>query len=138
MKVYQTKAKKLPGTEYSEVYPVVFSLFKKIKRKSKRKPYLRSSYFQKDKVFLDYFWEHLHQKVWKDRVRRLKFYPAALELIEKSKAEPMSKENPNKKSEILHRFAGVTAEDELFFVQIKEDKKTGQKFFLSVFPEDLA
>ena len=46
----------------------------------------------------------------------------------------MSKENPNRRSEIVHRFAGITAEKDLFFVQIKEEKRTGQKWLMSVFP----
>lgn len=135
MKVYQTKIKRLSGTDYDEVYPRAFAIFKQLKRKTKRRPYIRSAYFKREKIFLDYFWEHLHQKDSKDRVRRLKYYPCAIDLIENSKAEPTSKENPNKKSEILHRFAGTTADKELFFVQINQDKKTNKKFLLSVFPE---
>jgi hypothetical protein len=42
--------------------------------------------------------------------------------------------NPNKRSEILHRFSGTTTHGEIFFVQIKEDLKKGQKHFISVFP----
>jgi|SRR3989344_1332176 len=137
MKVYKSKLRKLTGSEYSEVYPKAFAIYRNLKRKTKRRPYIRSAYFNNEKVFLDYFWEHLHQKVWRDKVRRLKFYQVALDLIENSKAEPTSKQNPNKSSEILHRFAGITIDQELFFVQIKENKKTDQKFLLSMFPEDL-
>lgn len=50
--------------------------------------------------------------------------------------EPTSKQNPNKPAEILHRFAGLTKDKEIFFVQIKEDKKTDQRHLLSVFPEE--
>lgn len=64
----------------------------------------------------------------------MKFFACAIELIKKSKHEPVSKENPNKSGEILHRFAGSAKNDELFFVQIKEDKQTGKKFLISVFP----
>lgn len=67
-------------------------------------------------------------------MRRLKFFAAAIELIQHSHFEPKSKENPNKPNEILHRFAGSTKEKELFFIQIKEDKKTGQKYLISIFP----
>lgn len=136
MKLYRTKVKKLPGTDYGDVYPLAFSIFKQLRAKTKRRPYLRSAYFNKEKVFLDYFWEHLHSKNSRDRVRRMKYYPCAIELIKYSKAEPVSKENPNRKSEKLHRFAGATPDDDLFYVQINEDKKTSQKFFLSVFPAE--
>ena len=134
MKVYQTKVKKLPGTEFKELHPKALAIFKGIKGKSRRRPYLRSAYFKKDKIFLDYFWQHLWQKNWRDRTRRLKYYPCALDLIKNSSVEPISKENPNNRSEILHRFAGTTSDKELFFVQIIEDKKTNQKRFISVFP----
>lgn len=137
MKVYQTKIKSLPGTDYGDVYPKAFSIYKQIRAKTKRRPYVRSAYFSKEKIFLDYFWEHLHQKNSRDRVRRLKYYPCAIDLIKHTKAEPISKENPNRKSEILHRFGGITLDKDLFFVQINESKKTNQKFFLSVFPEDI-
>ncbi|MBL7053228.1 MAG: hypothetical protein ISS02_01000 [Candidatus Portnoybacteria bacterium] len=39
------------------------------------------------------------------------------------KNNPSSKENPNKKTEIFHRFAGITKDKELFYVQIKEEKR---------------
>lgn len=42
--------------------------------------------------------------------------------------------NPNKKTEALHRFAGLTKDKELFYVQIKEDLRTDRKYFMSVFP----
>ena len=136
MKVFQTTTIKLPGTDFHEIHSKARFVYKKIKSKSKRKPHIRSAYFKKDKIFLDYFWQHLQQKNWKDRNRRLKYYPCALDLIKNSRIDPTSKQNPNNPTEILHRFAGLTKEKELFFVQIKEDKKTDQKYFMSVFPQD--
>jgi hypothetical protein len=136
MKAYQSKFKKLSGTDYKEIHHRALGIYKQIKSKSKRKPYIRSLYFNKEKVFLDYFWQHLWQKNWRDRDRRLKYYPGAIDLIKNSRLEPISKQNPNKPTEILHRFAGLTKDKELFFVQIKEDKKTDQKYFMSVFPPE--
>jgi acyl carrier protein phosphodiesterase len=133
---YQTKTKKLSGTDYREVNSKILIIFKKIKSKTKRRPYIRSAYFKKQKIFFDYFWDHLWQKSWKERVKRLKYFLCAIELIQKSRQEPISKQNPNKKSEILHRFAGLTKDRELFYTQIKEDKKTEQKYFMSVFPPE--
>ncbi|MFA4831137.1 MAG: hypothetical protein WC618_03095 [Patescibacteria group bacterium] len=87
-------------------------------------------------VFLESFWAHLFQKEnWRDRVRRMKYFPAALDLLRHTRFEPTSKENPNKPTEILHRFAGVTADDHLFYVQVKEDKRKNQKWLMSTFPE---
>ncbi len=130
---YQTKAKKLSGTDYREIHSKALAIFKQIKSKTKRRSYIRSAYFEKQKIFFDYFWLHLWQKSWKERIKRLKYFPCAIELVQKSRQAPTSKQNPNKKSEILHRFAGLTKDKELFFVQIKEDKKTDKKYFMSVF-----
>lgn len=137
MKFYQTKALMFSGSDYHEVHLKAYGLYKKIKRKTKRRPYVRSAYFNKEKIFLEAFWNHLYEKQnFRDKVRRMKYFGCAVELIQMSKCEPTSKENPNKRSEILHRFAGATKEKDLFFVQIKEDKKTGQKWLMSVFPVD--
>ena len=135
MKTYKTKSIILAGTSYKEISKKAFGLYNGIRRKTKRRPYIRSAYFKKDKIFLDYFWQHLWGKNWRDRVRRLKYYPCALDLIKNSRGDPTSKQNPNNSAEILHRFAGITRTKELFFIQIKEDKKTDQKSLISIFPE---
>jgi len=135
MKAYKTKTKKSAGTSYPEIRKKAFGLYKKIKHKSKRKPYIKSVYFKKDKIFLDLFWSHLFkEKNYWDQMRRMKFFACGIELIRKSNIEPISKENPNKYGEILHRFAGASRDNELFFVQIKEDKKTSKKWLISIFP----
>jgi hypothetical protein len=83
------------------------------------------------------FWLRIWQNQnFRDKIRRIKYFPCAIELIRKSKLNPSSKQNPNKPTEILHRFAGTTKENDLFYVQIKEDKKTGEKWLMSVFPEE--
>ena len=137
MKIYKTKTAKLTGTDFHEVNQKAFGLYQQIKRKTKRRPYIRSAYFNKDKVFLELFWKHLFDKQnWRDRIRRLRYFSCAIELIKNSKFEPISKENPNKPAEMLHRFAGATRDNDLFFIHIKEDKKNGQKWLMSVFPAD--
>lgn len=137
MQVYKTKVKRLTGTDFHDVRKKAFGLYESIRKKSKRRPYIRSAYFNKEKIFLGLFWEHLFDKQnWRDRVRRSKYFPAAIELIQKTRFNPSSKENPNKAGEILHRFAGATADNYLFYVQIKEDKRKGQKWLISVFPEN--
>lgn len=135
MRVYMAKAKKLSGSDFHEVKKKAFDMYLEIKGRSKRKPYVRSAYFGGDKVFLSLFWSHLWDKQnWQDRMRRLKFFAAAIELIQHSRFEPKIKDNPNKHGEILYRFAGSTKEKELFFVQIKGEKNTGKKYLISMFP----
>ncbi|MFH1713420.1 MAG: hypothetical protein ABH896_04555 [Candidatus Jacksonbacteria bacterium] len=131
---YSTKSRKLHGTSYSEIRVAALILFDQIKKKSQRKAYIRSAYFNKQKVFLDYFWAHLFDKSHSERVQRLKFFAASLELIRYSRNHPISQENPHKKGEILHRFAGLTKDKELFYAQIKESKRNNTKYFMSCFP----
>ncbi|MCR4277423.1 MAG: hypothetical protein NUV85_00185 [Candidatus Berkelbacteria bacterium] len=87
------------------------------------------------KRFFDYFWHHIDQESRPERRRRLVFLPCALELVGKSRFKPESKKNPNKQSELLHRFSGKSPSDDSFSVQIKEDTKSGYKYLMSVFPE---
>ncbi len=131
---YQTKTNKLSGTSLKEVKKNALIFYKReIEKSSKKQPYVRSAYFKKEKVFFNYFWEHIFQKSPKERFERLKYFKAAVDLVKNSRNQPTSKENPNKKAEILHRFAGLTRNKEIFYVQIKEDRKSKKKYFMSCF-----
>ncbi len=134
MKVYKTHVMPFTGSNYREVKESASSFYKELKRKSKRRPYVRSAYFGRQKIFLELFWVHVLEKNYWDQMRRMKLFACGVELIQKSHFEPSSKENPNKRGELLHRFAGITKTHEMFFVQIKEDKRTNQKWLMSVFP----
>lgn len=97
---------------------------------------MRSKYFKKQKIFLGLFWQHLDDKVnRRDKIRRLKCLTCALDVIQNSFFEPEIRKNPNKNLELLYRFRGVTQKGELFVVQIKENIKTKEKFFISTYPE---
>lgn len=134
--LYQTKTGTLSGTRYADVMKKARDSFSDLKKRTKRKPYIRSAYFNKEKIFFDYFWFHLwRQGGWKEKARRLRYFQAALELLRYSRNHPTTKENPNNESEILHRFSGLTKEKEQFFVQVKEDKRSGRKYFMSCFPD---
>lgn len=134
MQVYKSKCGKIPGTSYGEVYPTAWKLYKTITATTKRQPYVRATYFARDKVFLNYFWQHLRQKGYKDRTRRIKFFHAALDLIHNTTCKPTTMQDLNNRNVLLHRFIGSTRENELFYVQIKETKSTQRKDFISVFP----
>jgi len=135
MEYFITSKNKLPGTSFHEINKVAESLYKEIKSRTKRTPYIRSNYFKKEKVFLTLFWAHLFDKREKDRVRRLKFFHCALDLIRNSSIDPITRENFKRKDEMLHRFYGRTKDKEIFVVQIKENKRTGRKDLISVYPE---
>jgi len=134
MKVYKVKAGLIPGSNYKEVNRKVQELFYEIRKKTKRKPYVRSVYFNKQKIFFDYFWVHITQKSFSERVRRLRFFGAGIELIRESKHNPYTTQSPEKEIEVFHRFYGVTQNNEYFTVQIKDNKKTGAKQLMSIFP----
>ena len=136
MKIFKCKQSKLPGRSYNDIERAARSMHNEISRTTKRNPYIKAPYFGKDKIFIDLFWSHLNQKTRGDRKRRLKFYGVAIELLQNSRLEPISRMNPNGKNEVVHRFGGITSTNELFYVQVKEDVKTGRKYFMSVFSSE--
>ncbi len=133
-KFYITKVKVLTGTSYGEVYTKAKFIYKTITSRTKRRPYIRSIFFNKEKIFLDVFWTHLSEKNHSDRFRRLKQYPCGLDLIKNSKMGPTTQESKDKSSEVLHRFYGINGNGESFIVQIKENINNGEKNFMSVLP----
>jgi len=136
MQAYKTKTRKLPGTHWWQVDKNAFRLYHEIRKKTKRRPYVRSAYFDKEKIFLELFWHHLREKTnIRYKTRRAKYFPCAIELMQKTRFKPTSKPNPNNAGETLHRFMGITPDHEVFYLQIKEDKKK-QKWFMSVFPAE--
>lgn len=132
---YKTKLNKLSGSNYKEIERQVIEIFRTIKSKTKRTPYIRSKYFNKEKIFLNLFWSHLYQKHEKDRTRRLKYYNRSLDLIKNSTYTPETRENFTKKDELLHRFYGLTQNNEEFVVQIKENKRSHRKDLISIYPQ---
>lgn len=135
IQAYSTKTKKLAGTDFREVHKGAFAIYQAIKRKSKRTPYVRSAYFNKDKIFLTLFWQHLWEKdKWQGRTRRLRYFSAAIELIQNCRLAPKSMQNPNRQAEVFHRFTGIDMGGNIFYVQIKENKRSGRKDLISIFP----
>ncbi len=130
---YLAKSGLLKGTNLKEIGKKAMAEFREIERRTKRKAYIKSAYFNKQKVFFDYFWDHLNQKRKRERKTRLKLFNVAIEVIKNSKNPPVSVDNPANRNETLHRFIGVTKNGKLFCVQIKEDKKKGNKYFMSAF-----
>ena len=133
MQAFSSKHSRTKGTSVEELARKGRQVFATVTMKSKRTPYVRSAYFNKEKVFINLFWTHLGQKPRSERIRRLRFVACALDLISNSRFAPTSKLNPNDPSEMLHRFAGVSKDGYLFFVHIKENLKDGRKSFMSVF-----
>ena len=135
MNLYKTSKSTLPGSNFREIRKNADKVLQKIRKNTKRKPFIRSKYFKKEKIFLNLFWQHLFGKHQGDRTRRIKYMGCAIDLIKNSVLDPSTKENPNNRSELLHRFSGITKNKDIFHVQIKENKRTGRKDLISIFPE---
>jgi len=91
MALYKTKKDTFAIRRYGEIRNNALFVFNQIKKKTKRKPYIRSAYFNKQKIFFDYFWMHLFQKNPKERIKRLKYFEASIDLIKNSKNHPFSR-----------------------------------------------
>src|SRR3972149_9976165 len=98
---YRAKVGLLHGSNLAEIMRSAHGIYAVLKKKTKRRPYVRSAYFNKEKIFFDYHWQHLSQKSPKERYHRLKYFMSAIELIQYSRHTPTSKRNPNKTNEIL-------------------------------------
>jgi hypothetical protein len=132
---FHTKSKAFSGTTYSELAKKARTHYKKVTSNTKRRPYIRSKFFNKQRKFLELYWVHLSdKKSFSEKVKRLRYFACGIELIKKSHCDPISKENPNNTREIVHRFIGIDSEKKRFCVQIKEEKNSGEKWLMSIFP----
>lgn len=135
--IYKSTHNLLPGTEWSEIIKPLEQTYRKIKRGGRRRPYIRSKYFDKQKIFTGIFWAHLFEKEnFRDKIRRIKLFPAAIDLLQNSRIKPTSQINSKRQNEMLHRFYGITRDGIKFCVQVKESVSTHEKNLLSIFPID--
>jgi len=134
MNVYKTKTKKFGATRYAEMAKQARNLLRIIRGNTKRQPNIKSAFFRGEKIFLNFFWNHLSQSPKRERMRRLQFLPCGIDLIKNARVIPTIKANSGK-HEMLYRFTGQTADGEIFYVQIKENQRSKRKYFMSVFPE---
>jgi len=129
MNPHRTRSKLSAGTNLGEVSKSAWRTYHEIEKKTKRKTYIKSAYFNKEKIFFDFFWVHLKNKGPKERYKRLKYLKAAIELVKYSR-----KIVHIKKTEVFYRFAGITSDSHLFMVQIKENLRSKRKYLMSCFP----
>lgn len=71
-----------------------------------------------------------HPKEWR---KRLAYYKAALDLLRNSQITLDTIFRADDLNIILHRFYGATKDGTYFCVQVKQDKRSGRKDFMSVF-----
>jgi hypothetical protein len=131
-KYYHSKQNRIPGSNYRDVLSAARQIYSLYTKRTKRNPYIRSKYFDKEKVFLNVFWTHIMQKRINERTRRLKLYAVALDLIENTLLKPSTKAAPNNSNVQFHRFYGKSGDGIVFYVQIKEELKSGNKYLMSI------
>lgn len=135
MNMFKSKHSSLAGTDYQEVMHTARREYQTIQRRNpRRQPYICSKYFSNDKVFINIFWHHLAQKRKGEQIQRAKLLACAVDLLRNTTITPdtiFSRVNSN---EMLHRFTGQTKDGQLFYVQVKQSKRSNRKDFMSVFP----
>lgn len=134
--MYQSKAGLLPGSSRDEVLKLARKEQKKIENLTMRQPYVRSKYFTNDKIFIAAFMNHTMQKGPKTQTERLKLYLAAVDLLRNTRHEPETILKADLPKVILYRFYGVAKDGIKFCVQVKQDKRTGRKDFMSAFRKE--
>lgn len=132
---YTSRYGLLPGSSLSEIVKLARREYHVIqKRTPRRVPYVRSKYFVKDKIFIGSFWDHTNKKSPQERVRRLKLYSCALDLLRNTTFAPETIHTNVDKDSSAHLFYGFTKDGARFCVRVKESKRTGRKDFTSVYP----
>lgn len=134
IRAYQCKAKPISGRRFVDVIPQARKLLRTVQKKTKRRAYIRSAYFHKDKIFFDFFWQHMLAKSAVDRARRLKYLPCALELLRSSRCDPLSFIDEYQPGIIKHEFKGRSPDGMNFSVIVQEDRKTNKKQLLTLYP----
>jgi hypothetical protein len=132
---YLVKATPIAGSNYKDLLKTVRTEYKTIAKQTKRLPYVRSAYFKRDKVFLGLYWAHLSETPMYAQKHRLRLFNCAIELLRHTTFSPETKPNPNGRNEMVHRFGGRTSDGRRFYVHIKQEIRSGRKYFMSVFPE---
>ncbi len=136
MNTFRSKYGLLAGTDYDEAMHVARREYRAIQRRNpRRQPYVRSKYFNGDKVFINIFWNHLAQKRKGEQMKRAKLLVAAIDLLRNTSMPPETIFSKGNLNELLHRFSGETKDGQPFYVQVKENKKSDRKDFMSVFPK---
>lgn len=135
MQIYESKNGQMPGSSLDELMRLARHEYHMIqKRTPRRVPCVRSKYFTKDKIFINAFWDHTNKKSARERVRRLKLYRCAIDLLRNNVLAPETIYTNTDKDSGLHQFYGITKDGIKFCVRVKENKRTGRKDFTSVYP----
>jgi len=135
MNMYLSKYNPTPSTSHAAVIKQARAEYHKIQKLSpRREAYVKSKYFRREKVFVNQFWEHLKQKRPGDVVRRARLFAPAVDLIRNTTISPDTIYSRESKDTELHRFYGRTKNGAEFVVQIRENKRSKRKDFMSVFP----
>ena len=135
MNIYQSRHSLLPGSSLGELSKLARHEYHIIqKRTPRRVPYVRSTYFTKDKIFVNSLWDHTNKKSPQERVRRLKLYKCALDTLRNTPFAPNTIHTNSDSDSSAHQFYGISRDGIKFCVRVKENKRTGRKDFTSVYP----
>jgi len=131
-KFYQSKYDRLRGSNDKEAFYEARRIFRKYDNK-RRQPYVRSKYFNGQKVFLNMFYIHLGQKSPSEQRKRISFVACAIDLLQNTRVPPLFSDSFDGRRGEYYRFQGATKSGEKFAVQVVKDKKDN-RYFMSCFP----
>jgi hypothetical protein len=129
-KHYHSVKSKLYSSVYARVHHQAMAHYESLINNPRRKPCVRSKYFDNKKVFLDEFWTQILRRNFADRRRRLAFYVCAIDLIKNTRCEPEIKHESGKK---FYEFYGVAKNGEKFVVHLRQSKDN--IYMVSCFPK---
>lgn len=134
--MFRSRFPQTTGFDYGQMMSYARREYHKIqKRTPRRSPYVRSKYFNKDKVFINTFWDHLKQKSTGDRRRRLVLFACGIDLIRHNTEPPTAVKHRASGNETLYRFDGLSLDGAPYAVQVKENIRSSRKDLISIFPK---
>ncbi|MDR2672188.1 MAG: hypothetical protein LBC35_02620 [Coriobacteriales bacterium] len=129
MEFFKSRHTNLSGSNDRELYHKARAIQQAMTAGSRRRPYVRSKFFNRQKVFLDIFWTHLFAKNPGERRRRIALFACVVDLVQNTTYQPEIYVRGNER---FYRFFGVSKNGVRFAVQIKQDRKKAL-YLLSVF-----
>jgi hypothetical protein len=134
MRYFKIKTRPITGTNLKEVTKKSMSIFHDIEKQTRRRPSVKCQVLGGNKVFIGEYLAHQNQKMRLDKLRRLKFFPCAIDLIENTTEKPTEK--TLRSGETLYRLYGIAGNGQRFVVQISKNPKTDNRRLMSSFPKD--
>jgi hypothetical protein len=133
IKFFQSKYNEMAGTSYCELINKAHAIVNALNPNHRRKENVHCGYYSGEKIFFEYFWQHQSNKPPADKMRRIRFFQCAVDLLQNTTYAPNIEPSGKNSSELWLSFYGKTKSGVKFVVHLKSNQR-GNKYLMSIFP----